>query len=153
MKIQITTFLHDVIKQQLAASSCKHPSYQNIQGNCINHWLHINKFIIGGLMTIVNWFTYETVSLSLRSTVISPANLHNFTDLIKIPSILGWIGPATQAHAAQGDRTLTVRPSVIQKVWAHNAHIRASLLLPSASWAQQPAALLREGQTSNVRPN
>ena len=48
MKIRITPLLPGVIKQQSAASSCKRPSCQNTRGNCINHWLHINKFMAGG---------------------------------------------------------------------------------------------------------
>lgn len=36
------------------------------------------------------------MSLSLWTTVTSLANLHNFIDLIKIPSIWGWTGPAVR---------------------------------------------------------
>lgn len=63
------------------------------------------------------------------------------------------MGPASQAPAAQGDVTLSVQPPAIQKFWAPNMHVCASLLPPSASWGQRPAALLRDGQTSNVRQN
>lgn len=55
--------------------------------------------------------------LSLWTVVMYTTNQHNFTDLAKIPSTLGWIGPVTQSWSA-GD--------VAPTVW-HTTHSNVSL--------------------------